>query len=63
MYYVKQLNDGRWYVLRTGNEEPLSCENGGYPTRGAARRILRLQLKARAEAQMKERIETKETGK
>jgi hypothetical protein len=34
-YYVKQMNNGHWYVLRTAGDglPALKCENAGWPTK------------------------------
>lgn len=46
MYYVKQMNNGHWYVLRTANDglPPLRCENAGWATKRAAERALKEEL-------------------
>lgn len=41
-YYIKQMNNGHWYVLRTAlSKEPeLHCERGGWPSRLLAQRAM-----------------------
>lgn len=47
MYHVEQMNNGRWYVLRTANDAlpKLPCEDAGWSSKRAAEGALKRDLK------------------
>ncbi len=46
-YWVRQMNDGHWYVVKTYSEKPLVCEQAAWPTHARAKEALAAELAER----------------